>query len=211
LQFGLVHSILLLPSVRRRLTRSIPSELYGSLFCLTTCLGLWLVFAYWRGSVTMLWNATGLGRTVVWLGFCASWASLYYSLRLTGIGYQTGWTQWLYWLRRESLPLREFRACGAYRWLRHPVYLSFLGLIWFTPRMTADHAVLTGVWTIYVLIGSGLKDRRLAFYLGETYRAYARRVPGYPGMFFGPLGKWRTPSPSRDDGVDSERSMQRAA
>jgi protein-S-isoprenylcysteine O-methyltransferase Ste14 len=211
LQFGVVHSLLLAPSVRRRLARMLPSQLYGSLFCLVTCAGLWFVFAYWRGSSAILWNAKGFGRLAVLSGFYASWAALFYSLRLTGIGYQTGWTQWLYWLRRQSLPLRDFKARGAYRWLRHPVYLSFLGLIWFTPRMSADHVVLTGVWTVYVFIGSFLKDRRLEFYLGDTYREYASRVPGYPGMFFGPLGTWGMPKPSHRDGALAEGSMRRAA
>jgi len=212
LQFAVVHSVLLLPSVRRLLSRVMPSQLFGSLFCLTTCVGLWLVFAYWRGSSTILWNATGLGRLAVWVGFYASWASLFFSLRLTGIGYQTGWTQWLYWLRRQSLPLREFRERGVYRWLRHPVYLSFLGLIWFTPRMSADHAVLTGAWTAYVFVGSYLKDQRLAFYLGDAYREYASRVPGYPGMLLGPLGKWRSDNASGRAGAKVvEATVQRAA
>jgi hypothetical protein len=143
LQFGVVHSLLLLPSVRRGMARIMPSQLYGTLFCLVTCVGLWLVFAYWQGSSAILWKATGFGRLAMLSGFYSSWLALFYSLRLTGIGYQTGWTQWLYWLRRQSLPLREFQARGAYRWLRHPVYLSFLGLIWFTPRMSADHAVFS--------------------------------------------------------------------
>ena len=71
----------------------------------------------------------------------------------------------------------------------HPVYLSFLGLIWFTPVMTADHAVLTGVWSSYIFVGSCLKDRRLLFYLGDGYRTYQAAVPGYPGMPMGPLAR----------------------
>jgi len=87
-----------------------------------------------------------------------------------------------------------------------------LGLVWFTPRMSADHAVLTGVWTVYVFVGSYLKDRRLAFYLGDTYREYASRVPGYPGMLFGPLGKWRRHNASRRAGaIVVETAAQRAA
>ena len=78
---------------------------------------------------------------------------------------------------------------GAYLWLRHPVYLSFLGLIWFTPTMTADHAVLTGIWTTYIFVGSCLKDRRLLFYLGDSYRNYQAAVAGYPGMPLGPLAR----------------------
>ena len=76
--------------------------------------------------------------------------------------------------------------------MRHPVYLCFLGLIWFTPKMTLDHAVLTGIWTIYIGLGSILKDQRLLFYLGDSYRIYMEKVAGYPIVTLGPLAR-RTP------------------
>ncbi len=197
-QFAVVHSLLLLPRSRSLLARYLPTQLYGSLFSVATCIGLWLMFHYWRTSAVVIWDASGWGRIGIIAGFYASWVTLFYSLKLTGFGYQTGWTQWLYWLRRQSLPRREFVEHGIYRWVRHPVYLSFLGLIWFTPRMTADHAVLTACWTAYIFAGSYLKDQRLLFYLGDQYRRYASRVAGYPGLFFGPLGKW--------PGLDSTRT-----
>lgn len=123
--------------------------------------------------------------------FIASWIALLYSLSLTGLGYQTGWTPFLYWLRGQPLPLRDFVPRGAYHFLRHPIYLSFLGLVWLTPQMTLDHVVLTGIWTVYIFFGSYLKDCRLTHYLGDSYRAYKARVAGYPLMPFGPLGKVR--------------------
>jgi methanethiol S-methyltransferase len=73
--------------------------------------------------------------------------------------------------------------------MRHPVYLSFLGLIWFAPTVTLDRALLIAVWTVYIFLGSYLKDRRLQYYLGPTYREYQARVPGYPGMIVGPLAR----------------------
>ena len=192
LQFAVIHSLLLLPRTRSMLARIIPSQLYGNLFAVATCVGLSIMFATWRSSPVLIWEATGWSRIALSTGFYASWVTLIYSLKLVGLGYQTGLTQWVYWLRRETLPRREFVERGIYRWMRHPVYLSFLGLIWFTPRMTADHAVLTGLWTVYIFVGSYLKDRRMTFYLGDVYREYASSVPGFPGMFFGPLGKWRS-------------------
>ena len=54
--------------------------------------------------------------------------------------------------------------------------------------MTADHVVLTGLWTVYIFLGSYLKDERLAFFLGNRYRDYQQRVPGYPFLYRGPLG-----------------------
>ncbi len=196
-QFAVVHSLLLLPRTRTLLSRIIPSQLYGNLFSVATGVGLSLMFVAWQSSPALIWEATGWTRIAVNTGFYASWVSLFYSLKLVGLGYQTGWTQWLYWLRRQRLPRREFVERSVYRWTRHPVYLSFLGLIWLTPRMTADHAVLTGAWTVYIFVGSYLKDRRMTFYLGDTYREYASRVPGYPGMFFGPLAKWQSPKSTR--------------
>jgi methanethiol S-methyltransferase len=147
------------------------------------------MFAFWRSSPVVLWSLDGWGRTVIEWAFLATWPALIYSLSLTGLGWQTGWTPFWHWLRRQPVPRREFRPRGAYRVLRHPVYLSFLGLVWFTPVMTLDHAVLTGIWTVYIFVGSYLKDRRLVHYLGDTYRAYQARVPGYPLVPFGPLGR----------------------
>jgi protein-S-isoprenylcysteine O-methyltransferase Ste14 len=189
LQFSVMHSFLLHPKVRDAATRWIPSAFYGSFYCVATCLGLWLTFAGWQKGGGALWQWHGTARLFVVAAFFASWVALFYSLALTGLGYQTGLTPWWHWLRRRPLPKREFRPRGAYQWLRHPVYLSFLGLIWFTPVMTYDRAVLVSVWTIYIFVGSHLKDRRLLFYLGDTYRAYQARVPGYPFLLFGPLGR----------------------
>jgi protein-S-isoprenylcysteine O-methyltransferase Ste14 len=201
LQFAILHSLLLLPAARSAISKLMPGQFHGILFCATTCLCLWMIFLFWRGSPIVIWDVTGLAKTAVRLGYYGSWFALFGTLRLTGFGYQTGWTQWLYWYRRQPLPRRTFEERGPFRLMRHPTYATFLGLIWFTPRMTVDHAVLTAIWTAYVFVGSYLKDRRLTFYLGDTYREYASRVPGYPGIFFGPLAKWRFESP--DESVDA--------
>ncbi|MCA9055651.1 MAG: hypothetical protein KDA75_17540, partial [Planctomycetaceae bacterium] len=206
LQYAVIHSLLLAPSVRKRLTRWIPKPLYGCFFCVSTCVTLLLTFACWSSSGPVLYVATGWPRTLITMCFSLSWVALFYSLALSGIGYQTGLTPWWYWLRRRPLPPRGFQERGAYRLFRHPIYLSFLGLIWFTPRMTLDHALLTGLWTAYIFIGSVLKDERLAFYLGETYRDYQRRVRGYPLVFWGPLGRRFDQTP-----VSGSRSAEAAA
>ncbi len=191
LQFALVHSWMLFPATRKRLTKAIPQPFYDSVFCFVTCLSLVVLFANWQSSATLIWNFDGVGRVLMRAGFYASWVALFYSLYLTGLGYQTGWTPFYFWLRKQPAPRREFKPHGAYRIFRHPVYLSFLGLVWFTPQMSLDHAVLTAVWTIYIFYGSMLKDRRLVHYLGNVYRHYAADVPGYPLVTAGPLGRWK--------------------
>ena len=74
-------------------------------------------------------------------------------------------------------PARPFVPQSVYRFLRHPVYLSFLGLVWFVPVVTLDRAVLIGVWTASICVGSVRKDRRLLFYVGDEYRSYQADVP----------------------------------
>lgn len=187
--FSIIHSALLLPGIRRRLERFIPSSHYGCFFSLMTCLSLLVTFRLWRTSPVLLWQLSGWPRTCMEGAFLASWGLLFYSLYLSGLGYQTGWTPWWLWMLRRPLTRRRFEPRSLYRWLRHPVYFSFLGLIWFTPTMSADHAVLTAGWTVYIFVGSYLKDRRLTYYLGDVYRRYQSQVIGFPGMLFGPLAR----------------------
>ena len=187
--FGIGHSLLLYPTIRESLTRWIEPAFYGLIYCVVTCVGLLGMFACWTTSPIIWWEFTGLARALVQAAWYASWAMLIYGLWLSGLGYQTGATPWWNWIRRRLQPSRPFNPRGAFLRMRHPAYLGFLGLVWFTPVVTADRALLIIAWTIYVLVGSWLKDERLAHYIGEPYRMYRSQVPGYPGMFFGPLAR----------------------
>jgi methanethiol S-methyltransferase len=187
-QFGLLHSLLLRPGVRNRLESWIPSPVYGCCYTIVTCSSLLLLVLAWRVCPLVLVRLEGFANTAVRTAYVLSWVGLLYSLSLTGYGYQTGWTPFWGWLRHGQPPRRRFEVKGAYHWLRHPVYLSFLGQVWFTPLMTVDRLLLTLLLTAYIFLGSYFKDRRLQYYLGDTYRDYQAQVPGYP-FFLGPLGR----------------------
>jgi protein-S-isoprenylcysteine O-methyltransferase Ste14 len=189
LAFAVPHSVLLLPSTRRAIVKYLPDVFYGTLFCTLTCGSLLFTIHGWQQTSMVICHSTGMISATIQAAFYASWVALFYSLSLTGLGYQTGWTPWWNWVRRRQQPPRNFTPRGAYVWLRHPVYLSFLGLIWFVPVVSVDRAVLIAVWSTYIFFGSWLKDCRLVFYLGEKYLRYQAMVPGYPGIVFGPLGR----------------------
>jgi protein-S-isoprenylcysteine O-methyltransferase Ste14 len=148
------------------------------------------MFRLWGKSDIVVWQASGWMEWLILTCFYGSWAALFYSLYLTGLGYQTGLTQWWYWAIKKKTPVRQFVTKGAFRIMRHPVYMSFLGLIWFTPVMTLDHAVLTLVWTLYIYAGSYFKDRRLIRFIGRDYIEYGKKVSGLPGISFGSLRRF---------------------
>ncbi|HEY7155183.1 MAG TPA: hypothetical protein VH575_14570 [Gemmataceae bacterium] len=188
LQFGVAHSLLLLPRVRDGLERLVPRPLYGCLFTTMACLSLLLLILMWQPSGVVLYRLEGWADTTMRGVYFLSWGALLYTLGLTGFGWQTGWTPFWAWLRGRKPPPRHFTTPGAYRFLRHPVYLVFFSQVWLTPVLTGDRLLLGSIFTTYILIGSYLKDRRLLFYLGDVYRAYQARVPGYP-LMMGPLGR----------------------
>ena len=152
------------------------------------CLTLLVAMTQWQVGDWAIWQLTGWPRMAVQTLYLSCWGTLFFSLCCSGFGYHTGWLPWWYWVKRQPIH-RPFKPRGAFTLMRHPGYLSFLGLVWFTPDMTIDRAILTGLWTVYIFGGSWLKDLHLIHYLGNTYREYQAKVPGYPGMFFGPLGR----------------------
>ena len=189
LQFGLWHTLFLIPGVQRRIQRWVPPDLYGSMYAFIASTSVLVVCWFWQPLPGVVYAAEG-GLAFLLLGaFLASWVLLIFSISYTGLGWQNGLTPWLAYVRNVKPPARQLVTTGLYAWLRHPIYLSFLGLIWFTPVMTTDHALLTLVWSVYIYGGSVHKDRRLLFYLGDRYRDYMEKVPGYPLVFWGPLAR----------------------
>lgn len=186
--FAVPHSILLAPPARWVFARVMPRELFGCWFCLVSCVTLAALFIGWRPLPGELWHAHGMSEYLIDVAAGGAWLALVYSMWLGGLGYQTGATGLIAWLRRQPEPRRSLCRRGAYQYLRHPIYLSFLVIAWITPVMTTAHLLLSVGLTVYIVVGSWLKDRRLTMFLGDEYRAYMAEVPGFPGLRWGPLG-----------------------
>ena len=97
IQFAIFHSLLLLPSVRNKLTKVVPNPAYGVFFCFCTCLSLLTTIHFWQPCGGAVWHLSGISQVAVQTAFYGAWVALFYSLSLTGFGYQTGWTTWRPW------------------------------------------------------------------------------------------------------------------
>jgi len=66
---------------------------------------------------------------------------------------------------------------GPYRWIRHPLYLTTLLMIWSCPDLTADRLMFNFLFTGWIIVGTVLEERDLVADYGDDYRNYQRRVP----------------------------------
>jgi protein-S-isoprenylcysteine O-methyltransferase Ste14 len=197
LLFAVPHSVLLLPRVRRWMASRIPGQLNSCVFCMVSCLSLWAMMLAWQPIAGTCWHLGGGALASVMLLAGLSWLLLGYSMHLSGFGWQTGLTPFLAWMRGVPDPPRRFERRSLHRWLRHPIYVSFLLVCWLVPVMTWDRLVLAVGFTGYIYAGSWAKDRRLLGFIGAEYRRYMAEVPGFPLIGFGPLGKVPMPSENR--------------
>lgn len=66
---------------------------------------------------------------------------------------------------------------GFYQWVRHPLYLFGLLILWLSPLMTINVLTVISGLTAYVFIGARFEEQRLLREFGEDYRAYRERTP----------------------------------
>ena len=175
--FAVQHSGMARPAFKRWLTRFIPEAAERSTYVLmsTVCLALLMVF--WAPLGGVVWAVESEAATTTLHGFyLASWGLLLYATFLINHFDLFGLRQvWNAFLERDNVDLK-FVTPALYRLVRHPIYVGWLGIVWFTPVMTLTHAIFAIGATGYILVGIKLEERDLEAAHPE-YSQYKRKVP----------------------------------
>ncbi len=66
---------------------------------------------------------------------------------------------------------------GFYRWVRHPLYLFGLLILWLTPAMTRNLLVAYLALSAYLVVGAFFEERKLLREFGAAYAEYRARTP----------------------------------
>ena len=182
--YGLLHSVLASREVKSAAHKRIGERAYHGLYrvgfngvAIVTILPiLWLVVAH-------------PGERVYDLG--EGWALPLLAMRLVGlVGFVValvqidlwrfaGLRQLYHYVTGRELPLRDegLTTSGVYGWVRHPLYLFSLMVIWSASSMSEAVFGLNIGITLYFLVGSYYEEKRMIQSYGADYLAYCERVP----------------------------------
>ena len=177
LAFFIQHSGMVRRSFRQRLAHFIPEEYEGAIYAIVSGIALLALIVLWQKSAPALWVHRGVFRWPFYIAYFVSFAGFVWGVRALKVFDPYGLRPILDRLRgREPRPL-VFIVRGPYRWVRHPLYLFTILIIWSCPNPTADRLVFNGLWMVWIVIGSILEERDLVMQFGDAYREYQRRVP----------------------------------
>ena len=177
LAFFLQHSVMVRRPMKAWMARYVPQRHLAAIYAAASGGVLAVVILLWQRLSPPLFTLHGFVRlfalsvnAMAFLAFAWAVRSL---RRFDPFGIAP--------LRRYARGLPEPKAVlstrGPYRWVRHPLYLCILVVIWSNPVLTADRLLLAVLFTAWVVAGAWLEEKDLAAELGEPYQAYRRRVP----------------------------------
>lgn len=175
--FFLQHSGMVRSHWQRFLATRVPPEYVPAVYSVASGAVLLAVVLLWQEVGEPVVAARGWARWAVRGCWLAGGAIMLWSWRaldsLDALGVEPIFRR----LRRQEPIAACFRVAGPYRWVRHPMYLASLLLIWGYPSPTADRLLFSGLWSLWVVVGARFEEGDLVQVFGQQYRAYQRRVP----------------------------------
>jgi len=175
--FFLQHSVLIRRGVRQRLTKVIPDEFYNAFYGITSIVCLFLVMIFWQKSQFPIAIADDFSFWLLRASFFLSIIGFYWGVRSIGSFDALGVKPIRDHIYKKPDKPWQLSEKGPYRWVRHPLYLFVLILIWSCPVLTIDRMIFNIMWTFWIAIGTYLEDRDLHREFGSQYLEYSSRVP----------------------------------
>ncbi len=179
--------------------RFLPAQYRGLIYAIVSGIFTLLLVAFWQESTQTLIAVQGPWSWPLRAVFFLSIIGVLWTL---GVGFLPLFRVQpvLDELRGTDPQQRPLIVHGPFRWVRHPLFLFSLLMIWSYPVLTLDRLLLNLLFTIWVIVATLLEERHLAATFGEEYRSYQRRVPR--------LIPWRRPWKKGDLGVSDSRELR---
>jgi protein-S-isoprenylcysteine O-methyltransferase Ste14 len=177
LAFFVQHSGMIRRGVKQRIAERIPSTYHSALYSIASGACLFALVLAWQPTTNFLFRLQGPAR---WLSAAIALlavAGFAWGIRSLGGFDPFGTLPLKAALRGTTATSSAFVARGPYRYVRHPLYLFMLLLIWSTPRFSTDQLLFNVLWTTWIIVGTKLEERDLLVDFGQTYRQYQGSVP----------------------------------
>jgi protein-S-isoprenylcysteine O-methyltransferase Ste14 len=172
------HSVMARAGAKRVLTRAISPVVERATYVLVASLALDLLFWQWRPMPAVVWQAHGVARIVVlvgfWIGVIVALVAAYTidGLELFGL------RQVLQQFQGRAAKRAAFATPGLYRLVRHPLMTGILLSLWCAPTMSAGRLLLATAMSAYIYLAVKLlEERDLRKTFGAAYDRYRREVP----------------------------------
>ena len=177
--FFIQHSIFVRRGFKRWLGKYMPDMYHNAFYGLTSVIALLFVLVFWQKSQTIVASADGIIFWLLRFLFFLSLAGFFWGAKSLGSGSfdALGVQPLMRYIRNRQAKPQQIIAKGAYRLVRHPLYLFILVLIWSCPVLTLDRLVFNIMWSVWIVIGTYLEDRDLHREFGNQYLEYSSRVP----------------------------------
>jgi protein-S-isoprenylcysteine O-methyltransferase Ste14 len=72
---------------------------------------------------------------------------------------------------------------GPYAWVRHPLYLGTMLVLWFNPSMTNNWAAFSLGASLYFIVGAIYEERSMEAFFGKEYHRYKAKTPMFVPRF----------------------------
>lgn len=177
LVFFVQHSGMIRQPFRQWLGQSIQEKYHGALYTIASSILLVTIVCLWQKSDWTIVSAQGWLRWTLRGVFVCSFLGFYWGLRSLGRCDLFG----IDGIRKNAAGNPDspgpLRVRGPYRWVRHPLYLFTLLMMWTCPDLTGDRLLFNLLWSGWIVAGTILEERDLVVVFGEEYRLYQKEVP----------------------------------
>jgi protein-S-isoprenylcysteine O-methyltransferase Ste14 len=175
--FFIQHSAMIRKSFRSRLSKIIPEYYHMAVYAISSGVVLLILVIFWQNSNLYIFNLHGAFRILFRIIFFSCIGLFVWGIRALGLIDFLGTGSILAnikGIKKEPMP---FFVAGPYRWVRHPLYLFTLLMIWFCPDVSIDRLLFNTLVTGWILGAIWLEERDLVDAFGENYQDYQQKVP----------------------------------